>query len=80
MVVAGKPVAQQIIEPGVEAPPGYFLRVVYLQCSRGGVARIGKQRFLIIGTFGVETFEFLPWHKDLASYLKLIRPVSRLEL
>lgn len=78
MVVGREVVTQKIIKPSVEMSSCHFARVLHLEGAGGGVARVGKQRLLVVGPLGVEALEYLPRHKDLSTYFKLLGPVARL--
>ena len=73
-------VAEQKVEVGVESAPGHFGAVLHLKRAGGGIARVGKQRFLVVLALAVEPLKVFPWQQNLAPHFKPVGPVARLQL
>ena len=76
MPFGGQLFAQQVVEIGVELTRGHQFRLLALQRSAGGIARIGKERFLGCLALGVEPLKHFPRHENLTAYLKLAGEVA----
>ena len=80
MGIRRKTIGKEIIEASIEMTTRHFTRILRLQCSGCGIARVGEKRLFIIRTLGIQFFKHLPRHKDFSANLKLLRPVARQEL
>ncbi len=75
MAVGGQRISQHVVDVRLQLAGCDDARVLQLQRARRRVARVGKERLLLLCTFLVEGIERAPRHQDLAPQLHIGRHI-----